>query len=440
MVRSASAVTTIMQRPVGSPSVAAGRREVDAELLQIVGEHRAEHVVAHPADVGGPTTEGRDARQRVGRRPAGHLGLGPHRGVQLFGALGVDQRHRPPLQRQPVDEGVVLAAEDVDEGVADAEDVEVGGRRSSRGVGHEGETLRHRASRRSTRHHPPGSRTAHRRRPVRSTAVLPDSRSTRARHRSTPPAHDGRTQPLRPDHRARPRRRDVRRHRVGRHRGERAGRRDRPARQGPRDHRRLVGGSGGRTPGRHGRRSMPTPRPSPSPCRAPPPPGRGRCTRRSRGVLNDKLVGFYRSTFTDVDGETRTLATTQFESHPRPPGLPVLGRAGVQGRLRRHARRRPTDLAAISNAAEVSLASRPATAAAAVHVRRHHGHVDLPGGVRGRPARGHRPRRRRRRAAAGRLPAGQGSTSPTSPSRSARSRCGSSPTGTASRTPATRST
>jgi len=29
------------------------------------------------------------------------------------------------------------------------------------------------------------------------------------------------------------------------------------------------------------------------------------------GVLNDKLVGFYRSTFTDVDGETRTLATTQ---------------------------------------------------------------------------------------------------------------------------------
>ena len=73
-----------------------------------------------------------------------------------------------------------------------------------------------------------------------------------ARHRSTPPAHDGRTQPLRPDHRARPRRRDVRRHRVGRHRGARAGRRDRPPRQGPRGHRRLAGGSGRRTPRRHG--------------------------------------------------------------------------------------------------------------------------------------------------------------------------------------------
>ncbi|MEZ5138407.1 MAG: M1 family metallopeptidase [Acidimicrobiales bacterium] len=33
-----------------------------------------------------------------------------------------------------------------------------------------------------------------------------------------------------------------------------------------------------------------------------------------RGVLNDKLVGFYRSTFTADDGTTRTLACTQFES------------------------------------------------------------------------------------------------------------------------------
>lgn len=33
-----------------------------------------------------------------------------------------------------------------------------------------------------------------------------------------------------------------------------------------------------------------------------------------RGVLNDKLVGFYRSTFTDDDGNERTLACTQFES------------------------------------------------------------------------------------------------------------------------------
>ena len=32
------------------------------------------------------------------------------------------------------------------------------------------------------------------------------------------------------------------------------------------------------------------------------------------GVLNDKLVGFYRSTFTDTDGVEQTIATTQFEA------------------------------------------------------------------------------------------------------------------------------
>jgi puromycin-sensitive aminopeptidase len=32
------------------------------------------------------------------------------------------------------------------------------------------------------------------------------------------------------------------------------------------------------------------------------------------GVLNDLLVGFYRSTYTDVDGNVRTIATTQFEA------------------------------------------------------------------------------------------------------------------------------
>ncbi|MGE3621255.1 MAG: M1 family metallopeptidase [Acidimicrobiia bacterium] len=35
---------------------------------------------------------------------------------------------------------------------------------------------------------------------------------------------------------------------------------------------------------------------------------------RFRGVLNDKLRGFYRSTFTDPDGVERTIATTQFEA------------------------------------------------------------------------------------------------------------------------------
>ena len=42
----------------------------------------------------------------------------------------------------------------------------------------------------------------------------------------------------------------------------------------------------------------------------------GRCTVSCRftGTLNDKLRGFYRSTYTDRDGEVQLIATTQFES------------------------------------------------------------------------------------------------------------------------------
>jgi aminopeptidase N len=42
----------------------------------------------------------------------------------------------------------------------------------------------------------------------------------------------------------------------------------------------------------------------------------GRCTLSCRftGTLNDKLRGFYRSTYTGPDGEVQTIATTQFES------------------------------------------------------------------------------------------------------------------------------
>jgi len=35
---------------------------------------------------------------------------------------------------------------------------------------------------------------------------------------------------------------------------------------------------------------------------------------RIRGILNDKLCGFYRSTFRDEAGEEQVIATTQFES------------------------------------------------------------------------------------------------------------------------------
>ena len=43
-------------------------------------------------------------------------------------------------------------------------------------------------------------------------------------------------------------------------------------------------------------------------------PGTSRLSLSFTGTLNDQLRGFYRSTFTDDDGEERVIATTQFES------------------------------------------------------------------------------------------------------------------------------
>ncbi len=47
---------------------------------------------------------------------------------------------------------------------------------------------------------------------------------------------------------------------------------------------------------------------------APLPPGPCTVSCRFSGTLNDKLRGFYRSTYTGPDGELQTMATTQFES------------------------------------------------------------------------------------------------------------------------------
>ena len=44
------------------------------------------------------------------------------------------------------------------------------------------------------------------------------------------------------------------------------------------------------------------------------PPGPCTISCRFSGTLNDKLRGFYRSTYTGPDGEIQTMATTQFES------------------------------------------------------------------------------------------------------------------------------
>lgn len=85
------------------------------------------------------------------------------------------------------------------------------------------------------------------------------------------------------------------------------------------------------------------------------PVGKGPATvhTRFRGVLNDKLRGFYRSTFTDADGNERVIATTQFESTDARRAFPCWDEPEFKA-VFAVTLVVPDDLLAISNAAEIS--------------------------------------------------------------------------------------
>ena len=122
-MRSASGVTTMMQRPVGVSASGAPGPELHADGAQVVAEHLAEVVVADLADVGGTAAERGDAAHRVGRRPAAHLDRTAERPVQVERPVGVDQGHRALDQVVPAMNSSSAWRDDVDERVADADDV-----------------------------------------------------------------------------------------------------------------------------------------------------------------------------------------------------------------------------------------------------------------------------------------------------------------------------
>ena len=158
------------------------------------------------------------------------------------------------------------------------------------------------------------------------------------------------------------------------------------------------------------------------------------------GALNDKLHGFYRSTFTDTDGEQQVIATTQFEATDARRAFPCWDEPDFKAVFavtlvvdRRPARRSPTP-------PRSSRMPRDGDGKDVGALRRHDGDVDLPGGVHRGPARGDRAGRRRRHAAARRLPPGQGPPDGLRARGRARSASTTSPTTTASPIPATSST
>ena len=104
------------------------RRRVEAHALrgQIVAEHPAQQIVAHLADIGAVAAERGDPGHRVAGRPARGLDRRPHDPIERLGAFGVDQGHRPLDQRLLLEERLVGMGDHVDNGIADADDVDGG--------------------------------------------------------------------------------------------------------------------------------------------------------------------------------------------------------------------------------------------------------------------------------------------------------------------------
>ncbi|MBX3286030.1 MAG: M1 family metallopeptidase [Actinobacteria bacterium] len=82
-------------------------------------------------------------------------------------------------------------------------------------------------------------------------------------------------------------------------------------------------------------------------------PGAATFHARFHGVLNDLLVGFYRSTFTAEDGSVRTIACTQFESTHARRAFPCWDEPAHKASFA-ISLDVPADLLAVSNAAEVA--------------------------------------------------------------------------------------
>ena len=161
---------------------------------------------------------------------------------------------------------------------------------------------------------------------------------------------------------------------------------------------------------------------------------------RFRGILNDKLRGFYRSTFVDADGVEQVIATTQFEATDARRAFPCWDEPAHKA-VFAVTLVVDADLFAVSNAAEIE--RTPVEDLPGKDVVRFADtmrDVHLPGGVHRGPAGGHRARSTSTARRCGSCTPGGRATSPPTRSRSGPSASATSPTTTASPTPATSST
>ena len=432
MVRWASGVTRMRQRAVDGP---VGRRRARRSRRRRPGCRGRR---PRPAGRRGPADEGRPCRRRRRRRP--RCCRRPARGLDRRAPCRrraggprslVDELHRALDHPVSVEEGVVGVGEHVDDGVADGDHVE----RSC----HSSEVASERSAGR--RRAPPWQSVVRRvERPAQPDVA--DPRRAPDDDRPVPPARARSCRALRPDARARPRRRHLRRHVRHRRRGRRA-----HARRSCCNAIELEIddglGRGRRRPRidatRH-RASTRRPSGSTSTFAEPLPAGPG---RRSTPLHRRPQRQAQRLLPVDLHRRRRRRAGHRHHpvrGHRRPPGLPVLGRARLQGRLRASPSWSPTTCSRCRTRPR-SAAPRATTARSRGPLRRHDEDVDLPGGVHRRPARGHRARSTSTaRRCASSYPPGKGHLTGLRARGRRRSACASSPTTTASPTRATSST
>lgn len=101
--------------------------ESDAGGANVVAEDAAELVTGDLADETCPSADGGEAHGGICGRPAGDFDGGSHVGVDRLDRLGVHEAHvalgRSVLRK----ECVVASADDIDNGVADGDDIQAGG-------------------------------------------------------------------------------------------------------------------------------------------------------------------------------------------------------------------------------------------------------------------------------------------------------------------------
>ncbi len=116
------------QRPGGGRAAREERRvEIDADGAHVVGEHAAELIVGHLAEVNGAASKAGDAGDGVAGRSPGGLDARRHAAVEVARPRLVDQHHRTLGQGLGREESLVGGRDHIDDGVADGGDVVAGG-------------------------------------------------------------------------------------------------------------------------------------------------------------------------------------------------------------------------------------------------------------------------------------------------------------------------